>query len=150
LFSFASFAVEKRGEEVSGFLAIMTADWTPTLARLSEAPRKFSQFRSEPSAVATVTLLVIALAILLVIGYVLARRLVGLAREPDPGHAIFAELAEAHALTNADRKLLRKLALREGLDDPAKVFVEKRHLEAYAKSDTNPAYRRLFERLFGA
>ena len=134
---------------MTGWLAIMSADWLPVVAQLSEAKRKFGEWPKGSSPVVTVTLLVIGIAVLIIIGWVLAKRLIDLARRPAPDVALFAELAESHALTNADRKLLRKLALREGLDNPARVFVEKKHLETYAKSDTNPAYRRLFEKLFG-
>jgi hypothetical protein len=126
----------------------MSTEWLPVIAQLSEAKRKFGEWPRGSSPVATVTLLVIAIAVLVVIGYVLAKRLIDLARRPAPDVALFAELAESHALTNADRKLLRKLALREGLDNPARIFVEKKHLETYAKSNTNPDYRRLFEKLF--
>ena len=94
-------------------------------------------------------LLVVLLIALAALGVYIVMRLAALRRRPAGDLALFAELAEAHGLHPADRKYLIGLARREGLDDPARLFIEKRHLEAWAKSSTDPTPRALFAQLFG-
>ena len=128
-------------------LAILTVEVTPVLAQLSRAHRIFRRPEGE-SSIGTVALLVILVILLLVLAYRIGKRFFALAKEPGPTEALFIELAKAHGLSASERKVLRHLARREKLANPVTVFVVRGHLQTYAKSNTKPVYRRLYEKLF--
>ena len=130
------------------FLAIMTAELLPLLAQLWTAGRKFPRRPSRMGETGITAIIVILILVLVALAFYIARRLITLLQQPGPDLALFVELAKAHDLASGDQRLLRRLARRERLSNPAKAFVERRHLEAYAKSNTNLAYRRLFNKLF--
>jgi hypothetical protein len=146
---------------MSGLLIIVCADLTPLVAQIERAKDLFHWPR-KPAAVGPAVLLLLVIILLVVLALRLAKRLLRLAKEPGPALALFAELARAHTLSPEEEKLLRRLARREKLSNPARLFVEKRYLEAYsaevasaakaggcAESDTGIACRRLYARLFG-
>ncbi len=121
---------------------------TLILATLEEAGRKFSR-RPDTGGAGLVLLVVVLLVALVALGVYIVRRLIVLSSRPDAAGALFEDLADAHELSAADRRLLRKLARRENLPDPARLFIDRGYLELLAKSSSDPSYRALFDRLFG-
>ena len=97
---------------MAGFVAYIGADGPAAWAQLHQADRKFPWLPEGSHAPATVLLFVLVIALLVVAVY-MARRLVGLLKQPGPKGALFAELARAHALSRAEQKVLRQLARRE-------------------------------------
>ena len=116
-------------------------------AQLHQAGRKVPWLPEGAHAGTAVLLFVLVIALLVATVY-MARRLLALLKQPGPKGALFAELARAHELSRAEQKVLKQLARREKLSNPGLVFVEKRHLEAYAKSHVEAIYRELYEKLF--
>ena len=119
----------------------------PILAQLSRAHKIYGR-PEEESPIGTVVLLVILVILLLVLAFRIGKRFFVMVKQPGPADALFFELAEAHALSADEQKVLKRLARRENLANPVQVFVEKGRLEAYAKSSTNRVYQRLYEKLF--
>jgi len=132
---------------VNGLAAMVAAGLVPVLAQVEKVTKVHWPKGQSPAAIAGLLFVIAVVSVVLVV--VIVRRLVGMLREGRPGDAVFAELSRAHGLSREEEKLLRETVSREKLPDPARIFVEKRHLEAYAKSSTDPAYRGLYEKLFG-
>lgn len=132
---------------MTAHLMSVVAEPMPLLAQLSAAPRKLGH-RPKESPIGPVVLIFILIVLLVVLAVKIAKRFFTAARQPGPDLALFVELAKAHALSPPEERLLRRLARREKLSNPARVFVEKRHLEAYAKSSSDEAYRHLYQKLF--
>ncbi|HUW56609.1 MAG TPA: hypothetical protein VMZ92_08230 [Planctomycetota bacterium] len=132
-----------------GLLAILTAEVTPVLGQLSRAHEIYRRPKGD-SRIGTAALLFILVILLLVLAYRVGKRFFVLVKEPGPTEALFAELARAHGLSAGECKVLRRLARREKLANPVTVFVVRRHLQTYAESNTNAAYRKLYEKLFVA
>jgi len=122
--------------------------WLPLLLPRRTALERFRSERPPEPTALKVTLLLLVLVILVLVCIHLVRRYFAMLASPAARRALFLELSAAHRLTPAEQRLLRRLARRERLDNPARLFVEKRHLEACAHSNTEPAYRDLFEKLF--
>ena len=117
---------------------------TPSRVRMLRSMRKPEDSDSLPW---TAVLLFAVIVLLALVAAQIVRKLRALLREPAPKLELFNELVEAHELTRAEQKALRRLARREKLSVPARVFVQPAYLKAWAPSD--PVYRELFEKLFG-
>ena len=116
------------------------------LATMDEA--KKIRWPEDSGGAWVVVLVAVLLAALAALGVFIVRRLVLLSRAPQPGRALFDELADAHRLTPPERKILLTLARRENLDDPARLFVDPGYLKSWSASGAHPVLRPLFERLF--
>lgn len=133
---------------MGGLLDIACAEGMSVLGQVERAKDLFHWPEKGTTAGATVLLLV-AIVLLAVLAVGLTRRLLRLAKEPGGARALFTELARAHALSDEEEKLLRRLARREKLSNPARLFVERRHLQRRAESDPDGAWGRLLAKLFG-
>ena len=132
---------------MTGMLIRIAADWTAVLMQLRAAKQKFGRWQGDSTS-ATAVLILIAIILLVVLAARIGWRWYVLARQPKPVDALFAELARAHGLTERDQRLLKRLARREKLAEPARLFVDPRYLGTYARSGTEAVYLRLYNTLF--
>jgi hypothetical protein len=121
---------------------------TVWLSQLAQTRGLEMEWPTEPSVGFTVILLIIGVALLALLAYQIVRRMTTMVKEPGPREALFAELADVHGLSPAERKLLKRLARREKLANPAETFLRKPLLATYAKSDNDARYRQLYRKLF--
>jgi len=104
---------------------------------------------TEESPVGAVVVIFLVVVLLARLAAHIARRLFIMLKQPGQHLTLFAELAKAHTLSRSEQRLLKRLAHREKLADPAVLFVRKQLLGAYAQSQGNRAYQQLYGKLFG-
>jgi hypothetical protein len=133
---------------MGGIGDMLCAGWTPVVGQIGRAKELF-RWPEEGSGGGTTVLIVVAIILLGVLALSIIRRLVRLAKEPPEAYALFFELAAAHGLSSEEEKMLKQLARSEKLTNPARVFVERRHLERAQQSDPSGGWGEIEEKLFG-
>ena len=115
----------------------------PSRRKMLRSMRKPSQ----PGApIGTAVFIFTVIVVLAVIAALIVKKLRDMLKASGPKLGLFNELVDAHGLNRDEQKALKRLVRREKLSIPAKVFVQPRHLKAYA--GTHPVYRELLERIF--
>jgi hypothetical protein len=96
------------------------------------------------------TVCVLTLAALAVLGYLAYRLLTRFLKAASGTEAweLFESLSRTHGLTRREKKLLRGLAHRMGLEDPAVLFVRKSFLAREARKESQSELEALMHKLF--
>ena len=120
------------------------------LAQMSEAPKLFDQSQRIHSPVWTVIGYLVVIAVLVIIAAVLVRRLYRLLTRPQPHLQLFVQLTHVHELSDLEVRTLRRIWRREGIDNPARLFVDRAILRKELNMLHDPIVAGLYGKLFGS
>ena len=128
--------------------------WMPDvlrLAQLSRAHELFDQSKRIHSPVWTIIGYLIVISVLVIIAALLVRRIFRTVTQPKEHMKLFVQLVNVHGLSDLEARALRRLARQANLDNPARLFIDRTHLqnELGIPMHRDPILPGLYNKLFG-